>query len=205
MLVSTSAASMPNFSRSSRCHCSASAGEHSTASRWALPWASSSAAMSPASMVLPMPTRRRSGVGRCPAGAPSAAGRTGTARADAEPSKRTERAGGRRETDPQRGAQQVGGGSVSEVVEAGRRESGRRRHPRRERHRRCRRGRRRAAAAAGSPACVPGSTTHSRPRARTSVPGSVMLGDSRRCHGAASVRDRTASRARCTTACQSSS
>lgn len=52
----TSSASMPNFSRSSPCHCSASDGEHSTASRVASPCASSSLAMSPASIVLPMPT-----------------------------------------------------------------------------------------------------------------------------------------------------
>ncbi len=56
VLGSTSSASMPNLVRSSACHCSASAGLHSTASPRASPWASSSAATSPASIVLPMPT-----------------------------------------------------------------------------------------------------------------------------------------------------
>ena len=41
---------------SSRCHCSASAGPHSTARPVASPCSSSSAAIRPASMVLPMPT-----------------------------------------------------------------------------------------------------------------------------------------------------
>ena len=53
---STSSAWMPNFAASSRCHCSASAGPHSTASPRASPCSSSSAAISPASTVLPMPT-----------------------------------------------------------------------------------------------------------------------------------------------------
>ena len=47
---------MPNFARSSACHCGASWGEHRTASRSASPVARSSAATSPASIVLPTPT-----------------------------------------------------------------------------------------------------------------------------------------------------
>ena len=52
---STSARS-PNFPCSSACHCGASWGEHSTTNRWASPLATSSAAIRPASTVLPTPT-----------------------------------------------------------------------------------------------------------------------------------------------------
>lgn len=51
-----SSASMPNFDRSSSCHCSASAGEQSTAKPAASPWARSSVAISPDSTVFPTPT-----------------------------------------------------------------------------------------------------------------------------------------------------
>ena len=51
-----SSALMPNLVRSSSSHCSARAGGQSTASPFASPRARSSAAMSPDSTVLPMPT-----------------------------------------------------------------------------------------------------------------------------------------------------
>ena len=59
VLESTSAASMWNFSSSSRCHCSARCGGHSTAMRRISPRSSSSRAMRHASMVLPIRRRRR--------------------------------------------------------------------------------------------------------------------------------------------------
>ncbi len=176
---------MSNLSRSSRCHCSARAGEHSTASRRASPWASSSAAISPASMVLPMPTssamssrtaswrsamqqrdelvgarldarcRPRSGTGRPP---------------ERNPSRRASRSRPALAASPRSSA--VGGANVAGSTPSAR---GRRRRPRRRR--------RRAGAARGSrgslsgqhdPLAAAGPDEASRRRRSGRGPGAVM-------------------------------